>query len=90
MTTDNAEHRTREALTWAIGETPIRLPEALVTGDGWQWDCEDCSLFASIPEGVFHFHVEAERRGSLKFRLAVMSIATGRGKRVRWEAEMPA
>lgn len=86
---DNWEQRTREALTWAIGETPIRLPEALLGASGWAADDQGRSLYANTPEGAFRFHVELEHRGSRRTRITVMTMNTRGGTRVDWQAPIP-
>ena len=84
----DAERSARDALAWAIEETSLYLPPMLRQPGGWKWDADDLSLFRLRDEGEFRFHVAAERRGSRKVRIAVMSIMDDDGK-ATWEADMP-
>jgi predicted DNA-binding transcriptional regulator AlpA len=52
------------------------------------WDADDASLRKLTDDGEFRFHVEAERRGRGKMRIAVMSVHDDNG-RATWDAQMP-
>lgn len=80
----SAEKKTRLSLAWAIKETCIRLPMNL------QWDWRDhlAQLEARIEDKTFSFHVAAERRGSRKVRIAVLTVYDDHGK-ATWEALIP-
>jgi hypothetical protein len=81
------EDRTREALDWAIDETPLKLPPRLKNPYAWEWDADNVQLRCLTPRGEFLFHVAAERRGPYKTRIAVLSIKDDAGS-LKWEADM--
>ena len=86
MTTE-VERIARDALAWAIQETPLRLPPSLRHPDGWQWDGDDLSFRRLTDDGEFRFHVAGVRRGARRARIAVMSVSDDRGS-ATWEAEI--
>lgn len=82
------KHPSREALSWAIDETVLKIPTRLKDPYAWNWDEDELSLYAFADEGDFRFHIAAERRGSRKVRIAVLSVEDDDGK-VTWEGDLP-
>lgn len=86
---NSPESRTREALDWALENTPLNVPEMFRSAESWTWDSEDVALYAGTDGGGFRFHVASERRAMGRTRIAVMSWEDDDGS-ATWEAEMPA
>lgn len=83
----NREQQTREALIWALNNTPLTLPKEAKDPIDWVWDENDLSFVRVTEKWSIRFHVEAVV-GVTKRRIAVLKWEDNDGA-VAWEAEIP-